>query len=125
MTGRSVTGWVGSSPDAAVPKAVRLRIFEKFGGVCQLSKVKIQVGDEWDLDHIIPLGLGGEHAEHNLWPVLKAPHRAKTADDTRAIRKAQRIALKHAGGWPASKHKIRSRGFPPSRARKLAEDDAR
>lgn len=125
MTGRTVEGWVGKTLDAAIPKAVRLRVFERYGGVCQLTGAKIQVGQEWDLDHRIPLGLGGEHAEHNLWPVLKAPHRLKTADDTRAIRKAQRIALKHSGGWPASKHKIPSRRFPPSRTRKHAEDDAR
>lgn len=125
MTGRSVPEWIGKTDDAEIPKAVRLRVFERYGGVCQLSGRKIQVGDKWQADHRIPLGLKGQHRESNLWPVLVEPHKDKTADDTRAIRKAQRIALKHSGGWPASKHKIRSRGFPPSRTRKHAEKDAR
>lgn len=122
---RSVPEWVGKTDDAAIPKATKLRIWERCGGKCAITGRKLMPGDAYDFDHIIPLALGGEHRETNIQIVSKDAHRAKTADDTRAIRKAQRIALKHSGGWPASKHKIRSRGFPPSRARKLAEDDAR
>lgn len=125
MTGRSVTGWVGKTLDAAIPKAVRLRVFERYGGVCQLSKVKIQVGDKWQADHRVPLGLGGKHEEENLWPVLVEPHKEKTADDIKDIRKAQRIALKHSVGWPKLKRPLKSRGFSPSRNRKHAEDASR
>lgn len=122
MTGRSVPEWIGSTPNAEIPKAVRLRVFERYGGVCQLSGRKIQVGDKWQPDHRIPLGLRGEHRESNLWPVLVDPHKEKTADDTRAIRKAQRIALKHIGAWPRSKRLLKSRGFQKSRAAEHASN---
>lgn len=115
MTGRSVDIWVGKTPDAAIPKRVRLRVFEAHGGKCALSGRKIMPGDAWDLDHRIPLGLGGEHAEHNLQPVLKDPHKAKTACDVAAIRKAERVRAKHLGAWPKPRQRLRGRGFQKGR----------
>lgn len=110
MTGRAIPEWRGKTPDAAIPKAVRLRVFERYGGVCQLSGRKIRAGDRWDVDHRLALGLGGEHAESNLWPVLCDSHKAKTAEDVRMIRKAQRQKAKHLG-IKSSGRKILSRGF--------------
>lgn len=49
---RSVDEWIGKNDDAAIPPRVRLRVFEKFGGICQLSNRKIMAGEAWDLDHI-------------------------------------------------------------------------
>lgn len=111
MTGRSLPEWIGSTPDADIPKRVKLRVFERHGGVCHLTRRKIRPGDVWECDHVIPLCLGGSHSEMNLAPALKDAHRAKTADDVKAKSKAARIALKHAGQWPKSKRPLRSRGF--------------
>lgn len=97
MTGRSVDLWVGSTPDAAIPPRVRLRVFERHGGVCALSGRKIRVGDAWDLDHRVPLIMGGRHAEDNLQPVLKDAHREKTKADVAAKAKADRIRARHLG----------------------------
>lgn len=115
LTGRSVPEWVGSSPDAAIPPRVRLRVFERFAGTCQLTGRKIRPGDEWDLDHRVPLALGGKHAESNLQPVLREAHREKTRQDVADNAKVRRIRLKHIGAFPKSKAKIKSRGFQKTR----------
>lgn len=109
MTGRSVPLWEGATPDAAIPARVRLRVFERHGGICALSGRKIMPGDAWDLDHRIPLSLGGRHAEDNLQPVLKDAHREKTKADVSAKAKADRIRAKHLGVWPKSRTPLRSR----------------
>lgn len=115
MTGRSNPEWIGRTPDSAAPKAVRARVFERHGGRCHLTGQIIRAGDRWELDHVLPLALGGENREMNLAPALYTPHRKKAASETSAVRKADRIRLKHTGSWPASKRPLRSRGFSPSR----------
>lgn len=110
-TARSVDEWSSENPDAKIPTRVRLRVFERWGGVCGLSGRKIRAGDKWELDHRIPLILGGKHAESNLWPTLSDAHKAKTARDVQAKSKADRIRAKHLGLWPKSKRPLKSRGF--------------
>lgn len=51
---RSVPEWVGKTDDTKVPPRVRLRCFEREGGICHLSGIKIRAGDSWELDHKIP-----------------------------------------------------------------------
>lgn len=109
MTGRSTDLWQGSTPDAAIPTRVRLRVFERHGGVCALTGRKIRAGDAWDLDHRVPLVLGGAHREDNLRPVLKDAHKAKTAQDVAAKAKADRVRAKHLGIYPKSRAPLRSR----------------
>lgn len=31
---RDVEEWIGKTPDSAIPKRVRLRVFERLGGQC-------------------------------------------------------------------------------------------
>lgn len=112
MTGRSVPEWRGSTPDAKVPTAVRLRVFAAHGGRCHLSGRLIRPGDVWDLDHIKPLHLGGAHAESNLAPALKEAHREKSAAEVSAKAKADRVRAKHLGAWPKSPFRLRARKFP-------------
>lgn len=102
MAGRNVPEWIGKNPDAAIPATVRLRIFERAGGVCALSGRKITPADKWDVDHIKPLSMGGEHRETNLQPVLRDKHREKTASEAPARAKADRIRRKMQGLKPAS-----------------------
>ena len=72
---------------------------------------KIMPGDKWALDHVLPLSMGGAHAESNLQPVLEIAHREKTKQDVAALAKARRLAAKHAGI-----ERRKSRPMPGSRA---------
>ena len=92
---RSVPEWLSKHDDQAIPPRVRLRIFAKYDGVCQLSQRKIMAGEAWDLDHIVALWRGGQHRESNLHPVLKAPHRVKSSEEQSIQAKCDRIRKKH------------------------------
>ena len=94
---RSVPEWIGATPDTAIPARVRVRVFERFGGVCQETGRKIAAGEAWDCDHTIALINGGEHREGNMRPVLRAAHRAKTKDDVAMKAKTARVRKKHLG----------------------------
>ena len=117
---RSVDEWIGKTDDSAIPPRVRLRVFDRYGGICQLSKRKIMAGEDWDLDHIQALWKGGTHRESNLWPVLRKPHREKSAAERGEQAKSDRLRKKHLGIFPKSKAKIKSRGF--SKPRKDGDD---
>jgi 5-methylcytosine-specific restriction enzyme A len=108
--GRSVTEWIGKTPDATPPAVVRLRVLRRFNRKCQLTGIIIADGQPFDLEHQKPLEEGGENRERNLVPVLRLPHEIKTAAERKRQAKADRIAKKaHALGLP--KRKIESRGF--------------
>ena len=114
-TRRTVPEWVGSSPDAAIPKHVRLRIWDRCGGRCALTGKKLIPGDDFDFDHITALRDGGRHAEFNLQLVWRPAHREKTAREAGERAKADRIRAKHNGIWPASKSRLQGRPFPRTR----------
>lgn len=113
---REVPEWIGKSDDQAIPPRVRLRVFERHGGICHLSGRKIMAGDKWQIDHVKALVNGGEHRESNFAPVLDAPHKAKTAEDVAEKSKVYRIRAKHLGLWPKGQN-IQSRPFPGRKAK--------
>ena len=94
---RSVPEWIGKTDDAKIPARVRLRVFERHGGICGLTGRKITVSDQWDCDHIVALINGGEHRESNLQPALRAAHRKKTAEDVAIKAKDASVRKKHLG----------------------------
>lgn len=94
---RSTDEWIGKTDDQAIPPRVRLRVFERHGGICHLSGRKIMPGDAWDADHVIALVNGGEHRESNMAPALRTEHRKKTARDVAQKAKDRRIRAKHLG----------------------------
>ena len=94
---RSVPEWIGKTDDTPVPARVRLRIFERDGGICHLSKRRIRPGDAWDLEHILALSLGGQNAESNLAPALRSAHKIKTAQDRKIKAKDDRVRKRHLG----------------------------
>ena len=103
---RALPEWQGSTPDAAIPPRVRLRIFERFGGKCMCGCLrKILPGERWELDHIRALINGGAHAENNLCPLLVEHHKRKTKDDVAIKTYNYKRRLAHAGikqrkRWP-------------------------
>jgi len=111
MIGREPDEWIGSTPDAKIPDRVRLRVFERHGGVCHISGRKIRAGEHWECDHVVALCNGGEHRERNLAPALAQPHREKTAADVAERAKIDRIRKRHLG-----LAKPKGRPMPGSRA---------
>ena len=110
---RPAPEWIAKSDDARIPPRVRIRVFERFNGVCQLTGRKIMPGDEWDCDHAVALANGGSHREGNLRPVLRSAHREKTKADVAEKSRVNRKRAKHLG-IKADKPRIASRGFTPA-----------
>ena len=72
---RAVPEWIARHDDEAIPKRVKLRVFERHNGICHISGRKITAADQWDCDHIVALCNGGGHRESNLAPALRDKHR--------------------------------------------------
>ena len=98
---RSLPEWIGSSPDAAVPPRVRVRIFDKYDGRCQCGcNRKITTGEAWDAEDEIAIINGGQRRESNLRPFLREHHHAKTKQDVATKSKTYRTQSKHLGLKP-------------------------
>ena len=92
----------------------RAAVFSGHGGICAICQGKIQVGQAFDIDHVIPLALGGTNDATNLRPAHAKCHRgtdSKTSDDVKAIIRADRLAKKHFGIAAPKKKKWPSRPF--------------
>jgi 5-methylcytosine-specific restriction protein A len=111
--GRSLSEWIGATPDSVVPDWVRDRIFVRAKRRCHITNRRIRPGDAWQLEHIKPLSLGGENRESNLAPALTTPHKAKSAAETDIREKADRQRRKHDGTWPkpVGNARLQSRQF--------------
>jgi 5-methylcytosine-specific restriction endonuclease McrA len=95
-------------PRAMTPKR-RERILAKHNGCCAYPECTETVGLE--LDHTIPLALGGRDADENLRPLCGPHHKAKTALDVKLIAKAKRLNATHKGLKPPPTRKLQGQGF--------------
>jgi len=93
--------------------ARRARIIARDGGKCRYPSCEVTTGLE--VDHIVCLALGGRDTDDNLETLCADHHLAKTKRDVKMIAKARRAGAKHRGEFPASKAKIRGRGFQRTR----------
>ena len=92
----------------------RAAVFSEHGGKCHLCGAPIQAGQAWDIDHVIPLALGGTNDAANLRPAHAKCHRgtdSKTSDDVKSISRADRLAKKHFGIAAPKKKKWPLRPF--------------
>lgn len=96
---RSTNEWIGKTDDAAIPPRVRLRQFERDGGICQCGcNIKISARDKWETDHIDAIINGdGENRESNLQTLLAEHHKAKTKLDVKLKAKVARVRKKNLG----------------------------
>lgn len=94
---REVPEWIGKNDDTAIPPRVRLRVFERHGGICHISGRLIRAGESWQIDHRVPLIAGGEHRESNLVPALTDKHKVKTKLDVAEKSKVYHKRSKHLG----------------------------
>ena len=69
----------------------RVELFKAHRGVCHLCNGVIHPGKAWEVEHVIPLALGGDDLPRNMAPAHVECHAAKTAKtDAPAIAKAKR-----------------------------------
>ena len=97
MTRRAVPEWIGKTPDTPIPARVKLRVFDRHRGICQITGRKIMPGDKWDCDHIRAICNGGQNREFNLQPAIQKAHRAKTREDVKQKAVSDRKRKKHLG----------------------------
>ena len=94
----------------SISRKDRARLFSLYAGECYLCNGKIGPAEAWEIEHVIPWELTRDDSDDNLRLAHKKCHAAKTANDIRAIRKADRNRDKHNGTFKPS-----GRGFyrPP------------
>jgi 5-methylcytosine-specific restriction protein A len=83
-------------------------VFEREHGVCHICELPVTVGQRWEIEHRIPLALGGLDDEANMFPAHATCHKPKSAEDVANIARAKRRKAKHIGikkpsTWPKSK----------------------
>ena len=85
----------------------RLNLFLMRKGLCAACTQKIDAGKAWDIDHILPLALGGTNEPDNLQILCKPCHRAKTTkSDVPRIAKTKRLKARHLGACAPSRRPI-------------------
>ena len=85
----------------------RLSLFLKGKGNCSACSQKIEAGKAWDIDHILPLALGGTNEPDNLQVLCRPCHRAKTTrSDVPRIAKTKRLKARHFGARAPSTRPI-------------------
>lgn len=78
----------------------------EFDGRCAECKAKIDMKNQPEWDHVIPLALGGTDTLDNLQPLCRPCHRAKTGTDKGHIAKAGRMNRRAAGIGRTVKHPL-------------------
>lgn len=82
----------------SISASERARIFTGSGGICHICGHKIDGGREpWDVEHVIPLEMGGDDHGDNLQPAHRSCHKNKTAEDAKHIAKAKRMQQRAMG----------------------------
>ena len=76
----------------------RAEFFRDRKGKCHLCGGKIQVGEAWEVEHVIPLAMGGADDDSNRMLAHRKCHSRKTATcDVPAIARAKRRERAHIG----------------------------
>lgn len=102
----------------------RLALFAAAGGVCHVCGGRITVGEAWDVEHVIPLALGGDDDAANMRPAhRKHCHAGKTVQDVADIARAKRREARHIGARPKSRNPIR--GWRRFNGTPVKNEDAR
>ncbi|MGJ7039191.1 5-methylcytosine-specific restriction endonuclease McrA [Shinella sp. BE166] len=111
---RAIPEWTGKHDDAAIPGDVKLRIWNRAKGFCEICTRKILAGEPKHFDHIKPLADGGRHAEKNLQIACVACHADKTAAEATERAKVKAVAKSVLGLKASPAKPLRGAAFPKS-----------
>jgi 5-methylcytosine-specific restriction protein A len=92
---RTAPEWRGKTDDTMPPPRVRLRIYDRAGGVCHICKLPIKPGETWHADHVKALIEGGENRETNIAPTHAHCNLAKANGEKARKAKVARTRKKH------------------------------
>lgn len=96
----------------------KVSVMQRHNNRCAMCREPFTAENPADLDHEIPLELGGKDDASNLQPLHVACHKIKTRRDIKLIAKSRRIRKKLAG-VVKPKRPICSPGFPKHLRKKL------
>ena len=116
MMPRSVPEWIGKTDDSAIPKRVKVRVYDRYKGLCHICGLPIKQGETWHCDHVKALIEGGENRESNLKPAHAHCNLAKAGDEKKRKSKVARMKAKDIGA-DQPKGDIPSRGFQRKKER--------
>ena len=89
---------VGTTRRKPMGQMRRLRIWEAHKGICVLCGLKIDgVREEWIVEHVRALVLGGDDTDENCGPAHEDCRRVKDKVDVSSGAKAKRMKAKHLG----------------------------
>lgn len=95
------------APRKHIPTKARVELFQAHGERCHICGHRIDgTRERWDVEHIIPLALGGDDAPSNWAPAHVACHREKTKQDAADIGRARRVHARHIGAKAPSRHPL-------------------
>lgn len=105
---------VPPTPRGSMTKARRERVLSRYGYRCSYPGCEITEGLE--IDHTVPIALGGKDEDSWLVPLCSEHHRAKTRLDVKMIAKAKRLIRKQG---PREPSRLRSRGFDKTKSKRM------
>jgi 5-methylcytosine-specific restriction protein A len=115
-------------PRRRFTKKDRARIFAANSGKCHLCAGTIDIGEAWEVEHVIAWELTRDDSDANLRPSHVKCHKAKTHQQDRpVINQAKRREAKHTGairakGWP-SPPKAERTGKAPLPPRRMYREE--
>lgn len=94
---RPVREWVGRDASTPLPARVKLRIFDRFGGNCDVCGLQCGPYRNPEYDHRPALINGGENRESMIRLVCRPCHRVATHADVAEKAATARVRKKHLG----------------------------
>jgi len=82
---------------AHISRTRRLALFRDQHGRCHLCDGLIRPGEGWDLEHVIPLAMGGADDESNWALAHTKCHKSKTIRDIMDLARAKLREARHLG----------------------------
>lgn len=96
---RSTAEWIAENDNQAIPARVKVRVFDRAGGVCAVCTLPIVGRLRPAYDHKQALINGGAHAESNLQLLCVPCHATKTKADVAEKSIIARKRAKHIGAF--------------------------